>query len=361
MKKYFNSLLILLFAISFIAYPVHVIGQNSTNQTTTLPKELRFLVPVRELNEFVKIIDLSNGQKNFSGFSIDVFNAAAEFAIPSIRYKFFTFSKEDGTMNGTFDDMLRAVNNKEYDGAIAETTILHYRMQMVDFTMPYLDSEIGMLVRVQASKPRESALLTPATIVISTLIGILGIGVFLAVVFWIRIFCQYNRKKLPLRPAEPIMGSIMYTRLAIILVLMVSLLTISSYMPRQTSSLSLPTQRQVSDIKTLDDLKRKGSKVGYRQGAFVKNLLVSKGGLSESQLVELDSEVEMLDKLQKGTEEGGVDALIAGTHHLKLFQENHCDDFVLVPNFRLKSTGLGFVCLFHSSSPLHFLKINHLV
>lgn len=145
----------------------------------------------------------------------------------------------------------------------------------------------------------------------------------------------------------------MYTKLVIILALMVLFLTIASYTPRQTSNSLLSTPRSVSNIKTFDDLIRKKSRVGYRQGAFVRELLVGKG-LEESQLVELKSEVELLHKLQKGGEEDGIDALVAGIHHLKLFQEKNCVNFTLVEDFRLKSAGLGFV---HTSLSLFLVPL----
>ena len=134
---------------------------------------------------------------------------------------------------------------------------------------------------------------------------------------------------------------------------MVLLLAISSYMPPQTSSISFPSSSYVSDIKSLEDLKRKDAQVGYRQGAFGKNLLISKVGLSDSQLVELSSEVEMVQKLRNGGKNGGVDALIAGIPYLKLLQSKHCQQFSLVPDLTLQSTGFGFVSI---SSHCYFLS-----
>ncbi|XP_057249270.1 glutamate receptor 2.6-like [Beta vulgaris subsp. vulgaris] len=123
---------------------------------------------------------------------------------------------------------------------------------------------------------------------------------------------------------------------------MVILLTISSYITPQTSSF-LPTKGVDNvDIKSLDDLRRKKLKVGYRQGAFVKPFLTSKVGVLESQLVELRTEVDILDKFQKGGQEDGIDALVAGTHHLVLFKEKYCENFTIVQDVTFKSSGLGF-------------------
>ncbi|XP_021742593.1 glutamate receptor 2.6-like [Chenopodium quinoa] len=346
MKNSGKYMLVLLFTMSLIA--IHVTGQNSTgltNQTDTT-RNLRFLVPKRDLEDFVKVRPLSNGSDDISGFSIDVFRAAAKLAIPSRGFDLVPFTKDDRTtMRGTFDEMLQAVDNEGFDGAVGEITILSRRMQWVDFTLPYLDTEIGLLVRVQAMNSKELVALTPATKIILVLVGTLGFSILVAVGYWIWKLCTYKHAT----------SSTQLSVLAILLVLMVLLLTIASYAPRQTSSSSLSTRRSDSKVKSLVDLKREGLKIGYRQGAFVKSMLVNKGGISETNLIELESEVEMLHKLQTGGEDGGIDAVVAGTHHLKLFQEEHCDEFTLVQDFRVKSAGLGFA--FHKDQSPSFVNL----
>lgn len=132
----------------------------------------------------------------------------------------------------------------------------------------------------------------------------------------------------------------MYTRAVIILVLMVLLVIIACYVPLQISFIS--TQPLVSDIKDLNDLIRKRSIVGYRLGAFMNDTLVY-NQVPESQLRELRSQDEMYIKLKKGGKNGGVDAVVAGVHHLKMFQDKYCNEFTLAPHFRLPSAGFGFV------------------
>ncbi|XP_010671806.3 glutamate receptor 2.6 [Beta vulgaris subsp. vulgaris] len=264
MKNSGISLLILLSTMSLIT--IHVRAQNSTDQTnqTTTSQKLRFVVPVRELNEFVKFRSLRDGEYNFSGFSIEVFRAAAEIAIPSLEYELVPFINPDGTMKGTFDDMLDAVHNEEFDGAVGDVTILPYRMQRVDFTIPYLESDTGLLVRVPTTYTKKESL-TPASIIILVLAATLAFAILVAVVIWIWKLCLYNRSALPLTQSSRLndnfkiatSGSTMDTRLMIILVLMVLLFAIASYMPPITPT-SVPIQSLVDDIKNLDDIKRKG-------------------------------------------------------------------------------------------------------
>uniref|UniRef100_A0A803KNY5 Ionotropic glutamate receptor C-terminal domain-containing protein n=1 Tax=Chenopodium quinoa TaxID=63459 RepID=A0A803KNY5_CHEQI len=245
MKNSGKYLLVLLFTMSLIA--IHVTGQNSTgltNQTDTTRK-LRFLVPKRDLEDFVKVRKLSNESFIISGFSVEVFWAAAKIAIPSREIDLVPFTDSDGTtMRGTFDDMLQAIDN-EFAGLrwCGGGDNNSPRMQWVDFTLPYLDTEIGLLVRLR-----------------------IGFGSY------VHISMQH-----------------------------------------------------------------------LRHNSQVTNL------------IELESEVEMLYKLQKGGEDGGIDTVVADTAHLKLFQEKHCDEFTLVQDFRVKSAGLGFA--FHRDQSPSFVNL----
>ena len=90
--------------------PIIVLGQdgnNTNNQTRSKP--YRFAVPVRELKEFVQY-DVKSG--NFTGFSIDVFNAVVkELGMFPSDYTLEPYKYSDGVMRATFDDMLQDVHD----------------------------------------------------------------------------------------------------------------------------------------------------------------------------------------------------------------------------------------------------------
>ncbi|KNA09200.1 hypothetical protein SOVF_155800, partial [Spinacia oleracea] len=97
----------------FVFIPILVLGQGNTTETT--PRELRIAIPVREFKDWVSVEhDPNTGEQIISGFAIEVFKAVVNKGLLSpIPYKFIPFVKSDGvTMNGTFDDMLRAVFNQ---------------------------------------------------------------------------------------------------------------------------------------------------------------------------------------------------------------------------------------------------------
>lgn len=78
---------------------------------------------------------------------------------------------------------------QEFNGAVGEITILYYRMQLVDFTMPYLVSEIGMLV---PNKYVEIVALTPVAKIDLTVATILALVILVAVLLWIWKLCNNN-------------------------------------------------------------------------------------------------------------------------------------------------------------------------
>ncbi|KAL2903506.1 Glutamate receptor 2.5 [Bienertia sinuspersici] len=124
-----------------------VIAQQREGNETS--KTLRIAVPVKDgFKEFANIkYDPTTREPTFGGFSIDIFKAVVNTAMPyTILYEFVPFAKSDGTMNGTYDDMVKAVFSGDYDAAVGDITIRYYRTEWVDFTMPYSDTGVSMLV-----------------------------------------------------------------------------------------------------------------------------------------------------------------------------------------------------------------------
>lgn len=95
-------------------------------------------VATKELPPFV----MKNGNE-FIGFSIDLWDALA--AELGVTYEFFEVQ--------TVTEQLEAVQNHEADAAIAGITITEQREEFVDFTYPYFDSGLQILVREQQSSP----------------------------------------------------------------------------------------------------------------------------------------------------------------------------------------------------------------
>ncbi|XP_021722996.1 glutamate receptor 2.6-like isoform X1 [Chenopodium quinoa] len=324
------------------------------NQTTTATagRELRIAVPVSTYKEFVSITtDPLTKKQKIDGFSIQVFEAVVNTALSSpFDYKLIPFSKPDGTFNGSFDDMLKAVNNQEYDGAVGDTTIRYDRSQWVDFTLPYSDTGITMMVSTKQQHHKSTGIkLMP--LIKGLVSAALAFCFVSALIFW---FVEFRNDKsrqsqAPLGTNPPgqrsnnddywrreTLRAIIHTRLVIVLCFLVLLFLTSCYAASLTSLLT--AQRQRSSVKTIDELIRRRENVGNQKGSFVPRLLIQRG-FSESQILTYDTEQEMIDMLAKGT----VAAVIDETPYLKVFLSKNCNKgYNLVPSFDLHAEGFGF-------------------
>ncbi|CAI9777771.1 unnamed protein product [Fraxinus pennsylvanica] len=110
-------------------------------QTAPKERKLKIGVPVlAAVKEFVSVRhDQEEMTTSFSGFSIEVFEAAVKLLRYHFPYDFVPF-------NGTYDEMLIAVYNKSLDAAVADMNILDDRYDYADFSQPYMDSQIVMVV-----------------------------------------------------------------------------------------------------------------------------------------------------------------------------------------------------------------------
>ncbi|KAM0922850.1 hypothetical protein ACQ4PT_005895 [Festuca glaucescens] len=97
---------------------------------------LKAAVPLKYgFKEFVDATD----PKNITGYSIDIFEAAMRTLHPSPCYDYFIF-------HGTYDEIVGNVSLGVYDAAVGDVTVTAERVNGTDFTMPYTQSGVAMLV-----------------------------------------------------------------------------------------------------------------------------------------------------------------------------------------------------------------------
>uniref|UniRef100_A0A2N9H3K9 Ionotropic glutamate receptor C-terminal domain-containing protein n=1 Tax=Fagus sylvatica TaxID=28930 RepID=A0A2N9H3K9_FAGSY len=119
--------------------------------TIEQPTKLRIGVPVRRgFEEFLKVEWHSNTNKpSISGFSIDVFLAVKDALHFPLPYEFIPYMNTDRQSNGTYDELLYQITIQKYDAVVGDTTIVANRSLYVDFTLPYSESGVSMVVLVK--------------------------------------------------------------------------------------------------------------------------------------------------------------------------------------------------------------------
>ncbi|KAL1162822.1 hypothetical protein V6Z11_A07G228800 [Gossypium hirsutum] len=111
-------------------------------------KRLRIGVPVtNQFRELISVVhDLQTNDINVTGFCVDVFKEAVQRLDYEVHYDFIPFEDANGLMAGSYDDLILQVHHKNYDAVVGDITIISRRFAYVDFTQPFTDLGIGVVV-----------------------------------------------------------------------------------------------------------------------------------------------------------------------------------------------------------------------
>ncbi|XWS17895.1 hypothetical protein CRYUN_Cryun33cG0107700 [Craigia yunnanensis] len=319
-------------------------------------KKLRIGVPVMVgFSQFVKVIwdPNSHTATSVTGYCIDVFNAVMAAMPYAVTYEFIPFATPDGKSAGTYNDLIFQVYNGTYDAVVGDITIVANRSRYVDFTLPYTESGVSMVVPIRDSK-RKNAWVFSKPLTWDLWVTSACFFVFIGFVVWVlehRINVDFRGP--PLYQAgtsfwfsfstmvfahrERVVSNL--ARFVVTIWCFVVLILTQSYTASLTSLLTVEKlQPTVTDI---NELLRKGEKVGFQQGSFVEGIL--KGlHFSESQLISYRSPEERHDLFVKGSANDGIAAALDEIPYLKLFLAKYCGKYTTVePTF--KTDGFGFV------------------
>ncbi|XP_018721911.2 glutamate receptor 2.7 [Eucalyptus grandis] len=323
----------------------------------TSGKKLKILVPVKNgFKQFVTVTHVpSTNTYSVTGYCIDIFRAVIKKLPYDVVYELIPFALPNGSSNGSYDDMIDQVYNQNYDAVVGDTTIIANRSSYVEFTLPYTQSGVSMLVPYKDNKSKNAwVFLKPLTWDLWLTTGCFF--VFMALVVWI---LEHQINEDFRGPAAHQVGTSFWfsfstmvfaqresvssnlaTFVVIVWVFVVLILT-QSY----TASLSslLVVQNLQPTIADVDQLLKSGEKVGYQDGSFVLEML-KQMKFDDSRLISYQSSKECDALLSNGSAKGGIAAAFDEVPYIKLY----CNKYTMIPTF--KTAGFGFV--FPKGSPL---------
>ncbi|KAL5206658.1 hypothetical protein ABZP36_034867 [Zizania latifolia] len=290
------------------------------------------------------------------GFCIDVFEEVTKLLPYKIPHHYQVFGNGKGESNGTYDDLVYRVYSKEFDAVVGDITILANRSSYVDFTLPFTESGVRMLVPVHDRRHKTAwTFLKPLTA--SLWLGTGAFFVFTGCVVWL---IEHRTNEEFRGPPVSQIGTIFYfsfstlvfahrerivnnlSRIAIVIWLFVVLILQQSY----TASLSsiLTVEQLQPTVTSLDDVVRRGGNVGYLNDSFMPNFL-KRLRIDESKLIPFDSPDEYNEALSSGR----VAVIVDEIPYLKVFLSKFCHNYTMVgPTY--KFDGFGFA--FPQGSPL---------
>ncbi|XP_059439979.1 glutamate receptor 2.9-like [Corylus avellana] len=316
----------------------------------TNAKPLKIGVPGRTTFEkFVKVeYGETPNQNKYDGFCIQIFHEVLSLLEYHLPYELEPY-------NGTYDDLVQHVYNKSYDAVIGDITLLADRMQYVDFTVPFAESGLSMIV---LAKPEGSAWMFMKPFTVGMWVATGGILIYTMLVVWflerrcnpefngpwknqISTALWFTFSSLFFAHREKIYSNL--SRLVIVLWLFVVLVLTSSY----TASLSsmLTVQRLQPHVTDVEWLKKNNLKVGCDGDSFVRTYLNNVLHFKTDNILNVTSEYSYTGEF----ESNNISAAFLELPYEKVFLNKYCNGFIGTrPTTRFG--GLGFV--FQKGSPI---------
>ncbi|XP_057724779.1 glutamate receptor 2.8-like [Arachis stenosperma] len=318
--------------------------------------KLRVGVPKKEgFPEFVNVIwDEDEHKYNVSGYCMDVFNAVLTF-LPfkvSLQIEAYDVNESGQSSNGTYDALVQQIPQK-YDVVVGDITILANRSKFVDFTLPYTESGVQMVVA--ARQGREQSMWTFVKPFSWDLwLSIVVISMFIGSVILIMERNKQVANSQQLSPIYflwfPISQAVLPEREGVVkkcsrFVLMVWLLL--AFVLMQSYTASLTTMMTVEQLQpsflNVDDLRTGDYYVGYQTGSFVYDLLLHKWKFNPSKLRAYGSVSQYHQALKIGSRGGGVSAIVDELPYLKLFLQKYGSNYMIAgPTYRTAGFGFAF-------------------
>ncbi|KAM5554267.1 glutamate receptor 1.4-like [Rosa sericea] len=295
--------------------------------------KLKVGVPVKiGFKELVRVDhDQQTNRTHVTGFCIDVFEAAIRGLPYKVHYEFIPF--EDSSLVGGYDNLVYKVYLQTYDAVAGDTTITSNRSLYVDFTIPFTDMGVGMLVRNE--KENMWVFLEPLSANLWMTSG--GFFILTGFVVWIierpvnqefqgstsQQLNWNNILVLLLNPCvfserEKLLNNL--AKFVTIVWVFVVLILTSSYTATLASMLTV-----------------KGINLNSR-GNNIADLVIF-GGPKPKLYYTVE---QFADALSRGSKHGGVSAIIKEIPYLKIFLAKYPADYSMIkPN--LTTNGFGFV------------------
>ncbi|XP_058197524.1 glutamate receptor 2.7-like [Rhododendron vialii] len=280
---------------------------------------------------FVKISNSKNqDERDYSGFCIEIFQEVRR--ILGRPCKFVEF-------NGTYDELVDSVANKTYCAAVGDITILANRSKKVEFTVPFTESGLSMVVPVKPS-PKPWIFLKPFTL--GMWLATAAVLVYTMLIVW---FVEHRSNPDFSGPWNDQLGSALwftfsslflahreriqsnYARIVVVVWLFLALVLTQSYTANLTSMLT---------ISRLRPKPWSPSKVGCDNYTFMHNYV--RDVLNYKNVSLINDEGEYLREF----EADNISAAFLEIPYAKVFVNKNCRKFTIIGT-TYRFGGFGFV------------------
>ncbi|XP_019093549.1 PREDICTED: glutamate receptor 2.9-like [Camelina sativa] len=319
-------------------------------------KKLTVGVPMKKgFFDFVEVIkDPTTNITTAKGYAIDIFEAALKKLSYSVSLEYISLESPID-----YNNLVCQVYNKTWDAVVGDVTITANRSLYVDFTLPYTESGVSMMVPVRDNENNNTwVFLKPWSLGlwVTTCCFLVLIG-FVVWLFEHRINTDFRGpphhqigtsfwfsfSTMVFANREKVVSNL--ARFVMVVWCFVMLVLTQSYTANLTSFLM--AQRFHPAAITVNDLIKNKDYVGYQGGTFVKDILLDLG-FHINNLKPFYSSKEADELLSKGRS-NGIAAAFDEVAYLNAILPQSCSKYAMVePTF--KTAGFGFA--FPKNSPL---------
>ncbi|KAJ3695398.1 hypothetical protein LUZ60_000775 [Juncus effusus] len=324
----------------------------------TKGKTLRIAVPVKHgFAQFVNVSEPISNNSEITGYCIDVFDAVMKKLPYHVSYEYVPYKDSSKSYN----NFVYQVYLNKFDAIVGDTTITANRTNYVDYTFPYTDSGMSMVVPVKIDTSKTMWIfLQPLTA--KLWLTSLAFFFFTGIAVWLiehRINIAFRGRKwhqvglvfyfafstLVFAHTEKLQSNL--SRILVTIWVFVVLILTSSYTASLASMLTV--QQLTPTITDVNELLRRGDYIGYQSGSFVVAFLLKRLDFDPRKMRIYSTVDEYAAALAKGSANGGVSAIFDEIPYLKVFLGKYCANHTMVgPTY--KTDGFGFV--FPKGSPL---------
>ncbi|XP_051134679.1 glutamate receptor 1.3-like [Andrographis paniculata] len=324
-------------------------GLSSTApQTSSIHMNRKsFKVGIPSKGRFYELIhteyDPESNAFTYRGFCMDVFEAALDRLPDKISPEYVPFD------NSSYTDLVHQVYLGTYDAAGGDLTILSNRSMYVDFTVPYTELGLGVMVKLDNDpwfflKPlsMELWIASACSFVLTGFIiwliehrineefqGSIAQQIGAALWFAVSTLVYAHGERLHSNVSRFVVGVWLF----------VVLILTSSYVANLSSLLT------VSQFKL-----SKSQYIGYTGTPFLRGLIVRDNTIfSKDRFNPYEYPEQFYEALRKGGKNGGVDAIIEEVPYIKTLVARYPREFAMVKT-SLQTSGFGFA--FPKGSPL---------
>ncbi|KAK3431271.1 hypothetical protein EUGRSUZ_E02658 [Eucalyptus grandis] len=334
-------------------YRISDIVKTQEGQTSSEKVTLVIGVPGKTpFDKFVKEeMDDTTGRPKYIGFCIDVFEKAISH-FPDDSSKSHILLIQTFCFNGAISVPI----SKTYDAAVGDITILANRSLFVEFTQPFIGSELSIIVPAKPDTDRALIFIEPFTLAMWIASG--GILIYTMLVVW---FLEYQINPEFRGPWTNQLSTALwftfsslffahkervyrnFTRIVLVIWFFVALILTQSYTAGLTSLLTL--QNLKPTVTTVEWLRSSKERVGCDPDTFVCDYLINELNFSKEVIVHTRNTSSYEDEFRRGS----ISALFLEYPYERAFFTQYCSGYVAThENYRFG--GFGFV--FPKDSPL---------